>query len=62
VARVEPEPGRYNEAAIRRYVEMARKLKAAGIEPVVTLAFHIPELDGDERERGQIALAASSLP
>ena len=36
-ARVEPEPGRYNEAAIRRYVEMARKLKAAGIEPVVTL-------------------------
>lgn len=36
-ARVEPQPGRYNEAAIRRYVEMARKLKAAGIEPVVTL-------------------------
>lgn len=36
-ARVEPEPGRYNEAAILRYVEMARKLKAAGIEPVVTL-------------------------
>ncbi len=36
-ARVEPQPGRYNEAAIRRYVEMARKLKAAGIEPIVTL-------------------------
>jgi beta-glucosidase len=36
-ARVEPQPGRYNEAAIRRYVEMAKKLKAAGIEPVVTL-------------------------
>lgn len=36
-ARVEPQPGRYNEAAIRRYVEMARKLKAAGIEPVITL-------------------------
>lgn len=36
-ARVEPQPGRYNEAAIRRYVEMARRLKAAGIEPVVTL-------------------------
>lgn len=36
-ARVEPQPGRYNEAAIRRYVEMARKLRAAGIEPVVTL-------------------------
>ena len=36
-ARVEPQPGRYNEAALQRYVEMARKLKAAGIEPVVTL-------------------------
>lgn len=36
-ARVEPQPGRYNEAAIQRYVQMARKLKAAGIQPVVTL-------------------------
>ena len=36
-ARVEPEPGRYNEAALRRYVEMARMLKASGIEPVATL-------------------------
>ncbi len=36
-ARVEPQAGRYNEAAIRRYADMARKLKAAGIEPVVTL-------------------------
>jgi beta-glucosidase len=36
-ARVEPQPGRFNEAAIRRYVEMARRLRAAGIEPVVTL-------------------------
>ncbi|MEO8206139.1 MAG: family 1 glycosylhydrolase [Chthoniobacterales bacterium] len=36
-ARVEPQPGVYNEAAIRRYAEMARKLKAAGIEPVVCL-------------------------
>lgn len=36
-ARVEPQPGRYNEAAIRRYVEMARRLRAEGIEPVVTL-------------------------
>ncbi|MEO8206408.1 MAG: family 1 glycosylhydrolase [Chthoniobacterales bacterium] len=35
--RVEPQPGRYNEAAIQRYVEIARKLKANGIEPVVTL-------------------------
>lgn len=36
-ARIEPQPGKYDEAAIRRYVAMARKLKAAGIEPVVCL-------------------------
>jgi len=36
-ARVEPKPGVYNEAAIQHYVEMAQKLRAAGIEPIVTL-------------------------
>ncbi|MBJ7326055.1 MAG: glycoside hydrolase family 1 protein [Chthoniobacterales bacterium] len=36
-ARIEPQPGQYDEAAIRRYVGMARRLKAAGIEPVVCL-------------------------
>jgi len=36
-ARIEPEPGKYDESAIGRYVRMARKLKAAGIEPVVCL-------------------------
>ena len=36
-ARVEPQPGRYNEKAVRGYVRMCRKLKEAGIEPVVTL-------------------------
>jgi beta-glucosidase len=36
-ARVEPHPGYYNEAALRHYVSMCRKLKEAGIEPVVTL-------------------------
>ncbi len=35
--RVEPSPGEFNEKAIRQYVSMARKLRAAGIEPVVTL-------------------------
>lgn len=35
--RVEPRPGEFNEKAIRQYVSMARKLRAAGIEPVVTL-------------------------
>ncbi len=32
--RIEPKPGVYDEAVIRRYVGMAKKLKAAGIEPV----------------------------
>ena len=36
-ARVEPEPGQYNERALAHYVSMCRKLKEAGIEPVVTL-------------------------
>ncbi len=35
--RVEPKPGVFNEAAIRQYVTMAKKLKAASIEPIVTL-------------------------
>lgn len=35
--RVEPQPGVFNEAAIAQYVGMARKLRAAGIEPIVTL-------------------------
>ncbi len=35
--RVEPKPGVFNEAAIRQYVRMAKTLRAAGIEPVVTL-------------------------
>ena len=36
-ARVQPKPGVWNEAAIRQYAEMARKVRAAGIEPVATL-------------------------
>lgn len=36
-ARVEPRPNVWNLNAIAHYVEMVRKLKAAGIEPVVTL-------------------------
>lgn len=36
-ARVEPQKGVYNEDAIRHYVEVARQLKAAGIEPVACL-------------------------
>jgi len=36
-ARIEPRAGEFNEEAIDRYVEMAARLKAAGIEPVVCL-------------------------
>jgi beta-glucosidase len=52
-ARVEPKPGVYNEAAIRGYVEMARKLKAAGIEPVVCLwHFTFPDWLYDKKHPG----------
>ncbi len=36
-ARVEPEEGRWDEAAISQYVQMAKNLKDRGMEPVVTL-------------------------
>jgi len=52
--RVEPKPGVFNEAAIRQYVQMARQLKANGIEPVVTLwHFTFPDwlYDSDAKNR-----------
>ncbi|MEO6054518.1 MAG: family 1 glycosylhydrolase [Chthoniobacterales bacterium] len=53
-ARVEPKPGVFNEAAIRQYVEMARKLKAAGIEPIVTLwHFTFPDWLYDTHRKGR---------
>ena len=49
-ARIEPEPGRYDTAAIDRYVEMTRRLRAAGIEPVVCLwHFTFPDWLYDEK-------------
>ena len=36
-ARIEPKPGVINEEALARYVRMARQVRAAGIEPVITL-------------------------
>jgi beta-glucosidase len=36
-ARIEPQPGVINHKALDRYVQMARKLRAAGIEPIITL-------------------------
>ena len=52
-ARVEPKPGVYNEAALQRYVEMARRLKAAGIEPVICLwHFTFPDWLYDKKNSG----------
>jgi len=53
-ARVEPKPGVYNEAAIREYVNMARKLRENGIEPVICLwHFTFPDWLYDEKNPGQ---------
>lgn len=50
--RVEPKPGVFNEAAIRQYAGMARKLRAAGIEPVVTLwHFTFPDWLYDSKQK-----------
>lgn len=53
-ARIEPKPGVYNEAAIRRYVWETRKLKEAGIEPVICLwHFTFPSWLYDSKKPGQ---------
>jgi beta-glucosidase len=53
-ARVEPKPGVYDEKAVRGYVEMARRLKALGIEPVVCLwHFTFPDWLYDKKDPGQ---------
>lgn len=52
--RVEPKPGVFNEAAIRQYVQMAKKLRAAGIEPVVTLwHFTFPDWLYDSKKKAR---------
>lgn len=51
-ARVEPRRGEFNHAALRRYATMARELKAAGIEPVVTLwHFTFPSWAYDPKQK-----------
>ena len=58
--RVEPKPGVFNEAAIRQYVSMARKLKAAGIEPIVTLwHFTFPSWLYDSRKKRALEFSPS---
>ncbi len=50
--RVEPRPGVFNEAAIRQYTAMARRLKDAGIEPIVTLwHFTFPSWVYDSKDK-----------
>lgn len=52
--RVEPKPGVFNEAAIAQYVGMARKLRAAGIEPIVTLwHFTFPDWLYNSKRKGR---------
>jgi beta-glucosidase len=53
-ARVEPQPGVYNEEAIQGYVRMARELRAIGIEPVVCLwHFTFPSWLYDKKNPGK---------
>jgi len=53
-ARVEPRPGVINEKALARYADMARQLRAAGIEPVVTLwHFTFPDWLYDTKAKGR---------
>jgi beta-glucosidase len=53
-ARVEPRPGVWNEEAIDQYVSMARRLRAAGIKPVVTLwHFTFPSWLYDSRNKAR---------
>jgi len=52
--RVEPKPGVFNEAAIAQYVRMAKDLRAAGIEPIVTLwHFTFPAWLYDSKNKGK---------
>jgi len=53
-ARIEPQPGEYNQEAIHHYVEMARKLKESGIEPYVCLwHFTFPAWLSDQKNSTQ---------
>lgn len=53
-ARIEPHPGVINHKALKQYVQMAQKLKAEGIEPVVTLwHFTFPDWLYDSHHKNQ---------
>lgn len=53
-ARVEPRPGQFNQQALRHYAAMARRLRAAGIEPILTLwHFTFPDWLYDPRHKNR---------
>jgi beta-glucosidase len=52
--RIEPQPGVYDEAVLARYVSWAKKLKAAGVEPVVCLwHFTFPDWLYDKKHKAK---------
>jgi beta-glucosidase len=62
-ARIEPRPGVINEAALAQYVRMARDLRAAGIEPVVTLwHFTFPDWLYDTQAKARSNFLHPSAP
>ncbi|MFZ9933151.1 MAG: family 1 glycosylhydrolase [Chthoniobacterales bacterium] len=62
-ARIEPKPGVINEKALARYVDMARQLRAAGIEPVVTLwHFTFPDWLYDSKAKGRANFLHPDMP
>lgn len=53
-ARVEPQPGQYHQAAVQHYVDFAKALRDAGIEPIVCLwHFTFPSWLADWDEPGR---------
>jgi len=66
-SRIQPEPGRWDEAALERYREMLRGLRLRGIEPMVTLLhFTVPlwfaERGGWTRDDAPASVARARNP
>jgi len=62
-ARVEPQPGVFNEKAIRQYVSMVKRVKEAGIEPIVTLwHFTFPSWLYDTKDKRKANFLHPDMP
>lgn len=62
-ARIEPKKGVINEKALARYVDMAKQLRAAGIEPVITLwHFTFPDWLYDSKAKGRSNFLHPDMP